>query len=277
MQTKIRFQNIDILPQLKGHIKKIWAFESAELLPGNDLKLIVPNERLLLLMPFRNGLIGRKGDKLYTASENKIALVGMSDTPSVINSQTDGPTGSIGVELCPASAYRFLRVKLNDIKSQVYYMTDVLGKSAKIIEHQMEEKESVVDKARLLQQFLFTLFTQKDADPLFEYCIRQIEVSKGKITVQQLERKAGYSSRWLNMKFDEKIGLSPKTLSSIVRFQQYYQAIIWKPVEFLRAKDFYHQYYDASHFIKDFKRFTGMSPTKIITEKNEFGKLFYQD
>ena len=270
----MRFQHIDILPPLKGYIERIWIFESGAMLPSDDTKVLVPNGRLLLLLPFQNGLVGRKADKVYTAYENKMSLVGMTDIPSAIDTQAVGPVGAIGVEFSPAGAYRVLHLKLNEIKNQVFHLTDILGKVASAIEQKMGELNNPADKVRLLQQFFLTLFTQREEDPLFDYCVRKIKLTKGKISVAQLQHETGYSSRWLNIKFEEKLGLSPKTFNSVIRFQHFYQSIISNPADFWRQKDFYIQYYDESHFYKDFKRFTGMSPAKLIQSKNEFGKLF---
>ena len=39
----------------------------------------------------------------------------------------------------------------------------------------------------------------------------------------------------------------------------------------------YDYYYDQAHFLKDFKRFTGLSHHGFYDQPNVFGKLFYKD
>jgi len=95
--------------------------------------------------------------------------------------------------------------------------------------------------------------------------------------MRQLERGTGYSSRWLNLKFEERLGISPKNYSSIIRFQRYYRELVLNPGNFFKQKLFYGDYYDESHFIKDFRRFTDAPPARLIRMKNEFGKTFYRD
>lgn len=41
--------------------------------------------------------------------------------------------------------------------------------------------------------------------------------------------------------------------------------------------EFYDFYYDQSHFIKEFKRFTGLSYSGFENTTNDFGKLFYKE
>ena len=96
------------------------------------------------------------------------------------------------------------------------------------------------------------------------------------MTVKELEKKTGYSSRWLNMKFNERLGVSPKNFASVIRFKQYYEALVNGKEKAFFKNDFYELYYDQSHFIKDFKRFTGLSPTKLERLTNELGERYYK-
>ena len=78
------------------------------------------------------------------------------------------------------------------------------------------------------------------------------------------------------MKFIEKAGVSPKNLSSITRFKQYYQALTTGNENGFMKNDFYEYYYDQSHFIKAFKRFTGLPPARFENMVNDFGEKFYK-
>jgi AraC-like DNA-binding protein len=273
----MNFRVIVPIAPLKGYIGKIWVLESDVPIPDDDMKLVVPDGRLLMVIPFRNGIIGHMGNKDYLAPQHSMAIVGASDLPSIVNAQTDGPIGTIGVEVSPMGAYRFLHLRMHDIKKQLNFLPDILGKTARVIEQQIASSTSIDDKVWVLQQFLLTLFADSEKDLLFEYCIQQIEASKGGIKIATLERQTGYSSRWLNMKFEERLGMSPKSFSSVIRFQQYYRALLANSTDFFKQKQFFDHYHDESHFIKDFKRFTGLPPSKLIRAKNEFGNTFVRD
>ena len=273
----IKFRTITPIPPLKGYIEKIWVFESSERMPNDDMKLVVPNGRLLLIIPFCNGLVGKKDNKNYLAKVNRIALVGISDKASVVDAETDSPTGIIGVEFNAIGAYRFFHLRLKEIKNELYYLADILGKTARDIEERIADQQNMDDKIHVLQQFLLSLFIQKDEDVLFEHCLYRIAISKGNLSIRLLEQQTGYTSRWLNMKFEERLGMSPKNFSSIIRFQQYYQALLYNHTDFFTQKQFYLHYHDESHFIKEFKRFTGFSPLKLMRSENKFGRTFYKD
>ena len=148
---------------------------------------------------------------------------------------------------------------------------------AKKLELQISAVQSINGKLALLQQFLIKQFMRQAEDPVFEFCVAKIASSKGKITIRELEKKTGYGSRWLNMKFKEKLGISPKNLSTIIRFNQYYIAVANNSEMDFMQHAFYDHYYDQSHFLKEFKRFTGQSHAGFENATNNFGKLFYKE
>ena len=79
------------------------------------------------------------------------------------------------------------------------------------------------------------------------------------------------------MKFKDKLGTSPKNLSTIIRFNQYYNAVANNNEMDFMQNAFYDHYYDQSHFLKEFKRFTGQSHSGFENRTNDFGKLFYKE
>lgn len=95
------------------------------------------------------------------------------------------------------------------------------------------------------------------------------------VSIKEIETQTGYSKRYLDMLFKEHVGVSPKRLASIARFQIFYE--LWakgKSKTFFKD-DLYTYYYDQSHFIKEFKRFTGFTPQRFAEINNEFGRIFY--
>ena len=274
---QMRLQHITPHPLLKGYIEKMWVFESTGRVPNDDMKLVVPNGRIKLVIPFRNGLLGKMEDGWFHLSkEHSVTLIGIADIPAIIESEKDCKAGTIGVEFSPHGAYRFFHLRHSEIKNQIHPLTDILGNIAKQLEEKIANTESVNSKVCLLQQFLLKLFSQNEADSIFDYCVQKIKLTKGKINISDLEKETGYGSRWLHMKFIDKIGISPKNLSSIIRFQQYYQTLATSQEKVFMKKDFYNYYYDQSHFIKEFKRFTGLSPVRFENANNDFGKIFYR-
>lgn len=253
----------------------MWLFESSGKMPANDMKLIVPNGNLKLTVSYKNGIVATVNGKTFASKEHDITLTGLIDVPVILDVAEDVATETIGIEFSPQGAYRFFHFGLTDIQNKIYSLSDIMSTIGKQLVEQISNAASAQHKIDVLQQFLLKQLSLNSEDLIFEYCINKITASKGKITVRELEKKTGYSSRWLNMKFHDKLGISPKNLSSIIRFKQYYQAFINGNESAFFKNDFYELYYDQSHFIKDFKRFTGLPPVKFEKQINNLGKGYY--
>jgi methylphosphotriester-DNA--protein-cysteine methyltransferase len=76
------------------------------------------------------------------------------------------------------------------------------------------------------------------------------------------------------MLFKEHVGVSPKAYAGIVRFQWAYQTWMHGQAQTFSRSHLGDYYYDQSHFIKDFKRFTGFTPQRYRAVSNELGRAF---
>jgi AraC-like DNA-binding protein len=273
----IEFHHIEPHFLLKPFIEKMWIFKSSGKMPLDDMKLVVPNGNLKLTVSYRNGIVAALNGKTFYSKEHDITLTGLINVPVILDVEKDIATETIGIEFNPKGAYRFFNFPLDDIQNNIYSLKDVLGIKGKQLTEHINNTILLEEKISVLQEFLFKQLAQHNEDSIFEYCIEKIIASRGMVTVKELEKKTGYSSRWLNMKFNEKLGTSPKNLSSVIRFKQYYQAFINGNGESFCRNDFYELYYDQSHFIKDFKRFTGLAPGKFEKQTNDFGKIYYTE
>lgn len=274
---QIQFHHIEPHFLLRNYIEKMWIFESSGKMPVDDMKLVVPNGNIKLTVSYQNGIVAAMNGKTFASKEHDITLTGLVDVPVILDVDEDVATETIGIEFSPRGAYRFFHFTLNDIQNQIYSLSDLLGNIGKRLKEQINNTTSAQQKTVLLQEFLLKQLSLKNEDLIFEYCVEKIISSKGKVTVKELEKKTGYSSRWLNMKFNDNLGISPKNLSSIIRFKQYYQSFISGNEKSFFKNDFYELYYDQSHFIKHFKRFTGLPPTKFEKQANNFGESYYKE
>jgi len=273
---QMQFHHIEPHFLLKNYIEKMWVFESSGKMPIDDMKLVVPNGNIKLTVSYKNGIVAEVDGKPFHSNEHDITLTGLIDVPVILDADKDVATETIGIEFNPKGAYRFFSLSFSNIQNQIYSLSDVLGNSAKQLTEKINNATLLQQKIDLLHHFLLKQLSLHDEDSIFDYCIEKIIASKGSITVKELEKKTGYSSRWLNMKFKDNLGVSPKNLSSIIRFSQYYQSLIHGSEESLFKNDFYHFYYDQSHFIKDFKRFTGLPPVKLEKQINDFSKSYFK-
>ena len=273
--TAFRFSPVTPHPLLSPYIAKMYVFESSGRLPALDRKLIVPNANFKLTLTYRNGIVANIAGKPFIQSENELSLTGLIDSPVILDPQEDTQTGTIIIEFNPLGAYRLFHLSYAEVKNQIVGMGNLIGNDAEELQSQLAEASALNLKLQILQNFLIKRLEKAAPDPIYDFCINRISYSKGLITVAQLEKETGYSSRWLHRKFLEHLGTGPKNLSEIVRFKQFYQ-VYSTGVHLQGLKDhIYQYYYDQSHFLRAFKRFTGFTPTDLQNSLNELATKHY--
>jgi AraC-like DNA-binding protein len=82
-------------------------------------------------------------------------------------------------------------------------------------------------------------------------------------SIKDLERYSGYSLRQLERKSNETLGISPKKLHTIFRFDSARRAIWKNPEVDLEHLWYSLRYYDYSHFTKDFQKYLDTSPLQF--------------
>ena len=88
--------------------------------------------------------------------------------------------------------------------------------------------------------------------------------SHGDKDIQSLSTETGLNRRTLERMFSEKLGLSPKLYGRILRLHHFLRCHCPDSSSQLATSAMEAQYYDQSHFIKEFKLFTGESPSAFF-------------
>jgi AraC-like DNA-binding protein len=70
----------------------------------------------------------------------------------------------------------------------------------------------------------------------------------------------------LDLLFKHHVGLSPKVLAGIFRFQKFYQKWARGLSYDAFKEELYDYYYDRAHFSEEFKRMTGHAPRAFMID-----------
>ncbi|MGI5901804.1 MAG: AraC family transcriptional regulator [Desulfitobacteriia bacterium] len=95
-----------------------------------------------------------------------------------------------------------------------------------------------------------------------ELCEQEICLFKGAINIEMVSQKLCYSSRYLRKKFKEAFGISPKKYGQILKFQNVLHMLVDPKNNRLLDVAFESGYYDHSHFIREFKNLTNITPSE---------------
>src|SRR5260370_8195151 len=78
--------------QLSPFVAFIWVFESSVGVPSADNRIIVPDGRAKIIVPYRNSLCPAVNHRLMNAKEQHIFLVGIQSNPAIIDSTATNTT-----------------------------------------------------------------------------------------------------------------------------------------------------------------------------------------
>lgn len=91
---------------------------------------------------------------------------------------------------------------------------------------------------------------------------------KDSLSIDALAKQACLSTKQLDRKFNERTGVNPKLYAKIIRFDRAFRFKNSHPhLDWLRIA-VECNYYDYQHLVKDYKAFTGLSPTAFHEIEN---------
>jgi methylphosphotriester-DNA--protein-cysteine methyltransferase len=128
-------------------------------------------------------------------------------------------------------------------------------------------------RARVLDDTLVTLLPGTRPDPRVDAAVSLVFASRGAAPVARLAAAAELGPRQLERIFRRTVGLTPKALCRIARFQSVFRlARAGACAQTALALET--GYYDHAHFIHDFKRFMGMTPAAYFAAAPELSSYF---
>ncbi|MDO5783893.1 MAG: AraC family transcriptional regulator [Eubacteriales bacterium] len=114
----------------------------------------------------------------------------------------------------------------------------------------------------------------RSTECLEQYVRKRIFDSRGILSIRQLSQETGYSECYLRRAFSRIHGISPKMFATFLRFQ-YVLHMMNQGQRTLEEIALECGYYDQSHMIKEFKKFSGTTPEqyyRMISRKKSIKK-----
>lgn len=88
--------------------------------------------------------------------------------------------------------------------------------------------------------------------------IQNILINKGSLDIAKLAKESFVSTRQLERLFHEYVGITPKKLSNLIRYQFLWREILCEPDFDVLSAVHKFGYTDQSHLLREFKRYHSM-------------------
>ena len=171
----------------------------------------------------------------------------------------------VGVSFKPGGAYPFLGLPLSELQNQIVSLDAIWGTSAAEIRERLYLAPTIQSRFALLELFLLARLREAPQGlKAVQYAVREIARYHGVLSMRELSQRMGMSQKHLITQFWRMVGCTPKELARLYRFAQVVEGI--NPIQPVDWTLVAHQfcYHDQSHFNRDFKEFTGHTPTDYL-------------
>ncbi|HVI45585.1 MAG TPA: AraC family transcriptional regulator [Chitinophaga sp.] len=165
------------------------------------------------------------------------------------------------------SVFRFDAKEITDAAVDVRLLSSVPGMN--LIE-QLWNTAAAEEQVEILFRYFGFLIKRNNTEPDkgMEYATSRIIQLNGNVSLKQLQSELNLTERTFERKFEQHVGISPSLFSGIAQFQASLKQLQAGKFEKLSDIAYGNGYADQSHFVRSFKRFTGISPLQFYKQLN---------
>lgn len=252
--------------KLEGLVRFFWVFESGKLNEPYIYRSMA-DSCTELVFHYRSTF-----DELSACGQKNTSFLSGVHAQTMNYSRfiTSESFGIFGAYLYPFAVRQLLGISPGELIDHAPDLHAVLGREGKELEEQIMLAPNNSTRCRILTRFLENrLCKSSEITHPALLAITYIIHSKKLHTVRELADHFNLSERQFERKFKEYSGFNPKLFMRIVRFGEacnHYKDYNNKSLTEIAYEC---GYYDQSHFIKDFKTFSGYQPAEYFSGNAE--------
>jgi len=250
--------------ELAPFVEAVWGVRGHG---GHSTEAVLPNGAVELMINFgpRQRVVGH-GDRELNDSYRHAWLAGIQDR-RLVHASDEG-ADHIAVRFRPGGAHAFFDLPMRETTNRVVELDLLIGPTAVSLRDRLGALRDDRERVAVLQRWLLDRRRVRDG---FETVRRAAELLRDdgsfRASVTQVCDRVGLSNKHLVHRFHDIVGLSPKVLGRVERFQAVIAAcrgrvrVDWIDL----AQDF--GYADQSHLIREFRRLGNVTPTEFLARR----------
>lgn len=236
---------------LYGIVSDFYQFDSAS---ADGEICVIPDGCMDLLFRYGGGIVA----KTLEGYHRKKVVVPVNQIGS-----------AFGVRFVPGELANLIRMQSSELIGEHAPLTDFFKKDSVL--DRMDELQDFEQRVETISLYLIKLIqNSRGTVDIVRYCTDKIIGSRGNVHIGELSEYTGYSVRYLRDLYYRYVGVPPKELCEIIRFQNSFHeyALLQKANKGVSLCDFAAQsgYYDQSHMNKCYRRMAGALPGKLFSE-----------
>lgn len=275
----MKFREIAPIPELVPIVECLWTLESEPGEAGGEIEPVLPDGCPELVIHFGDGF-----ERLFpdgtSERQSDILFAGQLTNPLAL--RPTGTVATIGVRFRPGSAAAILHLPQQPLHGTTLGVdvldTRLSGELAAI----RAGSRSLGDAVDRIQRYLCARLDSKWLDPRVLAAVGIIRRHHGQVGMDNVARRVEMTRRHLERQFDRTVGISPKRLARIVRFQRALRLLhaqpetpgLHSPATSGVATALECGYADQPHFIREFTELSGCSPGAHLLRHAQLSGFF---
>ena len=259
---------------LDTFVECIWIWKS-DAVDHSFPQRLIPGGRMELMFNLADPMQWLVGDRREQGINQAALLMGQRDKIFYVQPKRNAEMA--GIRFKPGGLGAFAKSFAREFLNLVVPAEFVFGNKVNDLLPLLIETKNDLAKVKVLEQFLISSFRAESSHWKFvSAAVENIRKNPSQQSIARICEEQNTYYKKLERSFLECVGYTPKSYYRIVRFNRALR-LIYNGGKSLTEVGLDCDYFDQSHFIKDFQLFTGTSPSQFERESNYVVEFLVRD
>lgn len=253
-------------PALSEYVECFWSTDVTSAVSAREMESFLPDGNIELVFNFGDGHTEVKNGKKEVVEGSHISGIQNRSSHVIL----PGRLKHFCVRFRPGGSFPFFGIPARLFANRNYALDIFFGREYVLLEEQVHEAPDDAARIELVEAFLLKKLQNSNASDDYNFvksCTNTLLLGNAPLKISELGKlyRTGYKT--IERKFNKITGLSPSELVKIKRVNNAARFMHTSDTVSLTETAYACGYYDQSHFIREFKQVTTLTP-KQFREKN---------
>jgi AraC-like DNA-binding protein len=190
---------------------------------------------------------------------------GLFAGPVVIDSF--GNAHCIQIDFTPLGARRFFGMPMTELTGRMVDLGDVMGSKGRDLRERLGHADTWAERLAIAEHFVTRRLADAARAPCpVSWAFDRLMASGGRLPISRLATEIGWSRKHLVSRFAAEVGIGPKTLSRVVRFNRVLALSRGDQEDGWAGIAAECGYADQAHLTRDFRELAGVTPSAWLAQ-----------
>jgi AraC-like DNA-binding protein len=254
----------DAHPRLSGYVRNYTGYNERSAAPL--CRLEVPSADVTLILSPSSELEHRDTRGAAGSTRHTSFVAALHDRYALV--QHGGFQEGVEVRLTPLGAHAMFGLPMHELTNRVIELDELFGRGAEELVGRMWDRPGWQGRFEFLDSAIAARVARaREHSPGVAWAWQRLRTTHGRARVRALADELGWSHRRLIARFREQVGMPPKTVGRILRFDRVTQLLLDVEEPRLAEIAFDCGYYDQAHLNRDFRDFAGTTPGDYLARR----------